>query len=161
MNRKHVILIVLSMWILTFTIGCNPEEVTPKTIADSIFANVKEIRLTYEFPKNRKLSDEEIKLLKDSIEDSTELETITNDEIPAPFQPGYSFFRITKIGQSGASITYDKTNGFLIIPKIHVHQDKIKEYEQKLSLVRKYLEGAYRLRPSKEFDKLINGMPVQ
>lgn len=156
MNKKHVILII-SIWLLSFIIGCNSEEVTPKMIADSIFANVKEINFTYEFPKYRSLSIEEIKILKNSIEDGIRLADIESNATISHFQPGYSFFGITKTTKTGVNIAYDKTNNFLIILKIHVHQDKIKEYEQNLNLFRKYLKGAYRLRPSKEFDKLING----
>lgn len=157
MYKKNIAWIILIICLTMIFIGCISEEETPKLIADLLFKDVKEVRFMYELHKTRALNNDEVRILKDSIVNCSELISLSDKEMPKTFEAGYLYFRIAKISRYGIGIFYDKENKYMFIRKGQVHQEKMQEYEQKPSLFSKYLIGIYRFHPSEEIYKLVGG----
>jgi len=134
--------------------GCGPKDISTKEIADLLFKDVIGVKYMEHFPEFKEMNDKDISILKKSIQNSSYLSSVPNEEMPTTIF-GYVLFKIQRENHSSVEIYYSKKDGYMFVTKIQVHENNRKKYEQRLSTFKKYLDGAYKFRPSNEINFLM------
>ena len=153
---KFIGLAIIYIVLFSGLSGCSQKEVTLEIVSELLFDNLELLTLSKEFPQTSyELNVAEINILKHSILRGFELSEHTENITPDYFGGGFAVFHITKSNKSGGTLIYDKTDGYMYISKVLVHDKNKREYEKRQSLFNKYLLGVYRFRPSEEIEELL------
>ncbi len=136
-------------------IGCS-QEITLRDIDKLIFEDVKSASMNPDFLIQAVfLEENQINILRQAVQDGSELTDLVNENIPYYFQKGYASFELDRIDKKVIHLVYDLRSGYMYVPKVQVNEKKMAEYERRVSLYEKYLLGTYRFKPSSEIEKLI------
>lgn len=153
-NKRIILVIISIIGIIVFN-GCSQREVGLETVDELLFENIEIVAISKGFAQSfYDLNENEIKILRTSIRNGTELSELQEDTTSS-LQNEVVVFDITKKDKTGGNIIYDEATKYLYIPKSLVHYKNKREYEQRQSLFNKYLLGVYRLRPSADIKKLL------
>jgi hypothetical protein len=130
--------------------------VTLDLIQGLLFENVDSISILLPEKEFRKLSKEEINILKIAIKNGTELQETNNREVFTVSSSSTKIvFDLSWVGNTGCNIWYDKASGFLYVNKVDVHRRDQEKHKFDSRWIKKYLVGAYKLKPSEEIMKVL------
>lgn len=128
---------------------------TLTTIADAVLTKeIESVVLSDSANGPRKLTNNEIDLLKDIIKNSTELTEISNQETP-DFSNGFATFIVTWNTKEACNLWYEKNSGYCYLYKVNVHLKEEEVHQFDGQWKQKYLMGTYRFRPGKEINLII------
>jgi hypothetical protein len=131
--------------------------VTLSDIEKSLFADMKSLQIGLsKFGRFRELAADEIKIIRDSFISGSDLAEVTNKEISEVWKINENPTFILKCsGNLVCNFWYDKVSGYIFVNKSAVFHKEWKEHEMDFKWLKKYAQGAYKFKPSKEFEIIL------
>ncbi|HEX2954614.1 MAG TPA: hypothetical protein VHR47_11620 [Bacillota bacterium] len=137
------------------------DKLPPITLAQidtSLFSQYESLRIS---PKtngeSRILTAAEIEILRNSIKNGSQLAEIPNESLSLiTTDPSNAVFTIEWSGKEIGNFWFNKTNGYIYINKMSVFHNDLKERYFDVNWVKKFVQGAFRFKPSADLLKLIN-----
>jgi len=152
---KLVKLMIIGI-ICLIIVGC-VQDITLKNIDTLIFDDLAMVFLHEDSPSANtpKLTTDQIRILRKSIQSGTELTDLPNGSMPNYFQEGYSDFIVNKSTHTSLDLVYNRRDGYMYVFKVQVNYKEEAKYKRFVSSYEKYLMGIYKFKPSKEINKLV------
>lgn len=148
---KKVLVMVIMCILIS---GCNNKLVK---IEKGLFTDLDSIDIVIDNSDiGYQMSDKQIDILKKSIDECISIEELTRKDYKEELYNSNVVIIIKKTNSKEANLRFNVDSGYLFIRKIDIFLGDPKKIMMNRALSKKYIEGAYRIRPSNRFQQLLN-----
>lgn len=149
---KKGLLLVITLCILI--IGCSTN-VKLKNIDEELFGQAESVDVMVNYSRyGYRMSKEQIDILRNSILQSESVEEILEDDYEKEATNCIIVIIIKKRNRVTVNIDYNLDSGHLYIRKIDTYKGDPRKIMMDRNKYKKHLEGAYKIKPSGEFEEL-------